>query len=61
MFVSIDPYIPTNPIPSQWLDYPERSDWKEVPFDNIMEGGLETLREYHQFPDAPRDYRLTDT
>jgi len=45
----------------QWLDYPERKDWTEEPYDNFSVGGLEKLREFHQRnPDAPRDYRLTD-
>jgi len=43
------------------LDYPERKDWTEEPFDNFSVGGLEKLREFHQQnPDAPRDYRLDD-
>ena len=45
----------------RWLDYPERKDWTEEPFDNFSEGGLEKLREFHQKnPDAPKDYWLTD-
>ena len=45
----------------RWLDYPERKDWTEEPYDNFSIGGLEKLREFHQRnPDAPRDYRLTD-
>ena len=45
----------------KWLDYPERKDWTEEPFDNFSVGGLEKLWEFHQRnPDAPRDYRLTD-
>jgi len=45
----------------KWLDYPERKDWTEEPFDNISVGGLEKLREFHRRnPDAPRDYRLAD-
>ena len=45
----------------KWLDYPERKDWTEEPYDNFSEGGLEKLREFHQRnPDAPRDYRLAD-
>jgi len=45
----------------KWLDYPERKDWMEEPFDNFSVGGLEKLREFHrQNPDASRDYRLTD-
>jgi len=43
----------------RWLDYPERKDWTEEPYDNFSVGGLEKLREFHQRnPDAPRDYRL---
>jgi len=43
------------------LDYPERKDWTEEPFDNFSVGGLEKLQEFHQRnPDAPRDYRLTE-
>jgi len=45
----------------KWLDYPERKDWTEEPFDNFSVGGLEKLREFHQRnPDTPKDYRLTD-
>jgi len=45
----------------RWLDYPQRKDWTEEPFDNFSVGSLEKLREFHQRnPDAPRDYRLTD-
>jgi len=45
----------------KWLDYPERKDWTEEPFDNFSVGGLEKLREFHQWNlDTPRDYRLTD-
>jgi len=45
----------------QWLDYPERKDWTEQPFDNFSICGLEKLREFHQRnPDVPRDYRLTE-
>jgi len=45
----------------KWLDYPERKDWTEEPYDNFSQGGLEKLREFHQRnPDAPRDYRLSD-
>ena len=43
----------------KWLNYPERKDWTEEPFDNFSVGGLEKLREFHQRnPAAPRDYRL---
>jgi len=46
----------------KWLDYPERKDWTEEPFDNFSVGGLEKLREFHRRnPDAPRDYRLTES
>jgi len=45
----------------KWLDYPEREDWTDEPFDNFSVGGLEKLQEIHRRnPDAPRDYRLTD-
>jgi len=45
----------------KWLDYPERKDWTEEPFDNFSVGGLEKLQEFHQRNlDTPRDYRLTD-
>jgi hypothetical protein len=45
----------------KWLDYPDRKDWTEEPFDNFSLGGLDKLREFHkQNPDAPRDYRLTE-
>jgi hypothetical protein len=45
----------------KWLDYPDRKDWTEEPFDNFSLGGLDKLREFHKRnPDAPRDYRLTD-
>jgi len=44
----------------KWLDYPDRKDWTEEPYDNFSVGGLEKLREFHRRnPDAPRDYRLT--
>jgi len=43
----------------KWLDYPDRRDWTNEPFDNFSEGGLEKLKEFHQRnPEAPRDYRL---
>jgi len=32
----------------KWLDYPERKDWTEEPFDNFSVGGLEKLREFHR-------------
>jgi len=45
----------------KWLDYPERKDWTEEPFDNFSVGGQEKLREFHQRNlNAPRDYRLDD-
>jgi len=45
----------------RWLDYPERKDWTEEPFDNFSVGSLEKLREFHRRnPDALRDYRLTE-
>jgi len=45
----------------KWLDYPERKDCTEEPFDNFSVGDLEKLREFHRRnPDAPRDYRLTN-
>jgi len=41
------------------LDYLERKDWTEEPFDNFSEEGLEKLREFHQRnPDTPKDYRF---
>ena len=44
-----------------WLDYPERKDWTEEPFDNFSVDGLEKLREFQRRnPDVPRDYRITD-
>jgi Chromo (CHRromatin Organisation MOdifier) domain len=43
----------------KWLDYPDRRDWTNEPFDNFSEGGLEKLREFHRRnPEAPRDSRL---
>jgi hypothetical protein len=40
----------------KWLDYPDRRNWTEEPFDNFSVGGLEKLREfYSKNPDAPRD------
>jgi transposase InsO family protein len=44
----------------KWLDFPDRRDWTNEPFDNFSVGGLEKLREFHRRnPGAPRDYRLT--
>jgi len=46
----------------RWLDYPDRRDWTEEPFDNFSVEGLEKLREFHRkTPDSPRDYRLTES
>ena len=43
----------------KWLDYPDRKDWTEEPFDNFSAGGLEKLREFHRRnPAAVKDYRL---
>jgi len=40
----------------KWLDYPERKDWTEEPFNNFSVGGLEKLREFHRRnPDSPKD------
>jgi len=45
----------------KWLDYPERKDWTEEPFDNFSVGGLEKLQEFHrQNLVAPKDYQITD-
>jgi hypothetical protein len=45
----------------KWLDYPDRRDWTNEPFDNFSEGGLEKLREFHRRnPEAPKDYRLKE-
>jgi len=45
----------------KWLDYPDREDWTEEPYDNFSVGGLEKLREFHRRnPGAPREYRLTE-
>jgi len=32
----------------KWLDYPERNDWTEEPFDSFSIGCLEKLREFHR-------------
>jgi hypothetical protein len=43
------------------LGWPKKKDWTAEPFDNFSVGGQEKLREFHlKYPDAPRDYRLTD-
>jgi len=45
----------------KWLDYPERKDWTEEPYDNFSDGGRERLREFHRRnSDSPKDYRLTE-
>ena len=45
----------------KWLDYPDRKEWTEEPYDNFLAGGLENLREFHRRnPDTPKDYRLTE-
>jgi hypothetical protein len=45
----------------KWLGWPNKKDWMAEPFDHFSVGGQETLREFHlKYPDAPRDYRLTD-
>jgi len=45
----------------KWLDYPDRKDWTEEPFDNFSDGGIEKLRTFHwQNPNSPKDYRLTE-
>jgi len=45
----------------KWLNYLERMDWTEEPFNNFSVGSLEKLREFHRWnPDAPRDYQLTE-
>ena len=45
----------------KWLDYLERKDWMEEPYNNFSAGSLEKLRGFHQWnPDVPRDYWLTD-
>ena len=45
----------------KWLDYPERKDWTEEPFNNFSVGGIEKLQEFHRWNlDTPRDYWLTE-
>jgi len=45
----------------KWLDYPERKDWTEEPFNNFSVCGLEKLREFHRRnPDTLRNYWLTE-
>ena len=44
----------------KWLNYPDKKDWTEEPYDNFSTGGLEKLHIFHhRFPEAPKDYRLT--
>jgi len=44
----------------KWLDYLDRKDWTEEPYDNFLVGGLEKLWEFHRkTPDTPREYWLT--
>jgi len=46
----------------KWLDYPDRKDWTEEPYDNFSVGGLDKLQEfYRRNLEAPRDYRLTES
>jgi len=46
----------------KWLDYLERKDWTEKPYDNFSVDGLEKLQEFHRRNlDALRDYRLTES
>jgi len=46
----------------KWLDCPDLKDWTEEPYNNFSVHGLEKLREFHRRnPDAPRDYRLTES
>jgi hypothetical protein len=41
----------------KWLDYPDRKDWTEEPFDNFSAGGLEKLWNFHRWnPAAMKDY-----
>jgi hypothetical protein len=41
----------------KWLDYPDRKDWTEEPFDNFSVGRLEKLREFHRRnPAAVKNY-----
>jgi hypothetical protein len=45
----------------KWLDFPDRRDWTNKPFDNFSVGSLEKLREFHlRNSGTPRDYRLTE-
>jgi len=45
----------------KWLDYPERKDGMEEPFNNFSIGGLAKLQEFHRRnPDVPRDYQLAE-
>jgi len=43
----------------KWLDYPDRKDWTQEPYESFSVGGREKLVIFHtKFPDAPRDPRL---
>jgi len=45
----------------KWLDYPDRRDWTNKPFDKFSEGGIEKLTEFHcRNPETPWDYRLAN-
>jgi len=45
----------------KWLDYTDRKDGREEPYNNFSVGGREKLREFYRHnPDALRDYRLTE-
>jgi hypothetical protein len=44
----------------QWLNYPDRKDWTEKPFEHMMTT-LEILRKFHKSnPDTLQDSRLRD-
>jgi hypothetical protein len=45
----------------KWLGWPNKKDWMAEPFDNLLVGGQEKLREFHlKYPDSLRDYRLKE-
>jgi len=45
----------------KWLNFHDRNDWMEEPYNNFSVGGLKKLREFHRKnPDALRDYQLTE-
>jgi hypothetical protein len=45
----------------KWLDFPDRQDWIQEPFDKFSSCGLEKLRQFHQRnPDALHSYQLSD-